>query len=161
MPSYSSLGGFLLLFLGLRLRRSRIAVLRGRLLARATAVVRRVEARALEVDGHRIEHALERPLAADLALLGLRVADLLEELEQGPVGAAVLVDRHRRSKNSWAAGCGRFRARASRGSTVRPRRPPGPAGSGAAGDAGGARRQARRTHPAARRSRTSAGAPTV
>src|SRR5207249_2534389 len=70
------------------------AVLRLVALARAAAVVRRVEARALEVHRYRVEHALEGSLAADLADVRGRLAHPLEELEQVPVGAAVLVDRH-------------------------------------------------------------------
>ena len=66
-----------------------------------------------------------------------------------------------RPKDSWATGCDRSRARASRGSRARPRRRRGPAGRGAAGVAGAARRRARRRRRAGRRSRTSAGAPTV
>src|SRR6478672_2450805 len=66
-----------------------------------------------------------------------------------------------RPKDSWATGCDRSRARASRGSRARPRRRRGPAGRGAAGVAGAARQRARRRRRAGRRSRTSAGAPTV
>src|SRR5438034_11568566 len=68
------------------------SVLRG--FAGAAPVVGRVEAGALEVDRHRIEDALEWPLAADLALLGRGLVDPLEELEQMPVRATVFVDWH-------------------------------------------------------------------
>ena len=63
-------------------------------LALGRAVVRVVEARALEVDGDRVEHPLHRR-AAVLADRDGRSLDLLHHLEEVPVLAAVLVDRHR------------------------------------------------------------------
>src|SRR6266511_2255211 len=71
------------------------AVLRGRLLLLpATAVVGRIETRALEVHGYWVENDLDRPLSADLARFGRRVAHALEALEQVALRAPVLVDRH-------------------------------------------------------------------
>lgn len=49
---------------------------------------------------HRVEDALDRPLAAHLAPLGRRVADPLEQLEDVPVRAAVLVNGHKLAKLS-------------------------------------------------------------
>ena len=49
---------------------------------------------------HRVEHALHRPLAADFARVGRRVAHALEQLEDVPVRAAVLVNRHELAKLS-------------------------------------------------------------
>ena len=66
-----------------------------RALAGSTAVVGRVEARALVMHRHRKQHLLDRARPADLAALGRRIAHLLEELEGVPVRATVLVDRHR------------------------------------------------------------------
>ena len=71
-------------------------------LALGRAVVGVVEARALEVHGDRVEDALDRR-AARLAGRGHgRVGDLLHHLEQVPVLAAVLVDRHGRAARSAA-----------------------------------------------------------
>ena len=70
------------------------AVLKAGALAGLAARVGPVEPGALEVHRHRVEHALDRAFAADLAGLGLGIADPLKELEQVPVRAAVLVDRH-------------------------------------------------------------------
>ena len=75
-------------------RRRRLALL-GRL-AR-TAVVGRVEPRALEVDRDRVQHLLDRTLAADLADLRGRVVHPVEELENVPVRTAILVDGHVRT----------------------------------------------------------------
>ena len=61
---------------------------------RALAVVGGVEAGALEVDGHRVQHLAQVP-AALLARLERIVAHLLEDLEGGPaVVTAILVDGH-------------------------------------------------------------------
>src|SRR5262249_60483369 len=62
--------------------------------ARAATIVRRVEAGALEVDGDRVEDTLDGLRPADLALLGRRLADPLEQLENVSVRTTVLVDRH-------------------------------------------------------------------
>src|SRR5581483_7741204 len=67
-------------------------------LARAAAVVRRVEPRAFDVDRRRMEHLRGRARAADLAELRIRVRDAVEHLEQVPVRATELVDRHCGSK---------------------------------------------------------------
>src|SRR5262249_60282959 len=69
-----------------------------RRLARATAVVGRVEAGPLVVDRNRVEHAHERRSVADLALRRARLVHAVEDLEQMPVRAFVLVDRHRTRK---------------------------------------------------------------
>ena len=63
-------------------------------LAPALAVVGRVEPRALVVDGDGMQHALERSGAADFTLLRARLVHAVEHLEQVPVRALVLVDRH-------------------------------------------------------------------
>src|SRR5690348_16812786 len=68
------------------------AVLRRRL--RLAPVVRAVEPRALVMHGHRVEHTLERPLAAHLACTRPILAHAVEHLEEVSVGAPVLVDRH-------------------------------------------------------------------
>src|SRR4051812_3252541 len=62
-------------------------------LALGRAVVRVVEPRALEVHGDGVEHAGDRR-AALFALGHGRIGDLLHHLEQVPVLAAKLVDRH-------------------------------------------------------------------
>ena len=69
---------------------------RGRLaLALARAVVGVVEAFALEVHGRRVQHAFDGH--ARVGIDGQRVfAEGLLQLERRPVGASVLVDRHRR-----------------------------------------------------------------
>ncbi len=64
----------------------------------ALAVVGRVEARALVVDGHRVEHELDGTRLADVARLGRGRRHRLETLEEMPLGTAVLVDRHRPGK---------------------------------------------------------------
>ena len=65
-------------------------------LARLARVVGGVEARALEVDGDRVEDPLDRRAA--LLARGHRVVrHRLEDLELVAVAAAVLVDRHRES----------------------------------------------------------------
>src|SRR5579872_5186970 len=97
----SGLGGLLLarvLLLLAAVGRAAVALLAAVLPPRAAAaVVRRVEPGALEVDGHGMQHDLERALAADRALLGGRRRDRLEDLEQVAFGAAVLVRRHQNS----------------------------------------------------------------
>src|SRR5438309_1185133 len=83
-----SRGVLLLGLLGLLglLARAGIAVLRGLLAPTAASVVGRVEAGALEVHRDRMQHDLERALAADGARLGRRGVDRLEHLEQVPFG---------------------------------------------------------------------------
>ena len=66
----------------------------------APAVVGRVEARALVVDGDRMQHALERRGAADLALRGPGSVMPWNTSKQVAVRALVLVDRHGRGKGS-------------------------------------------------------------
>ncbi len=63
-------------------------------LARAASVVGRVEARALEVHRHRVENLGQRPLAAHLADLRVRVGHPVEHLEEMAVRATVFVDGH-------------------------------------------------------------------
>ena len=46
------------------------------------------------MDRDRVQDSLERPLAADLADLRRVVGHLLEDLEEMPIRALVLVDRH-------------------------------------------------------------------
>src|SRR4051812_47687906 len=75
-------------------------------LALGRAVVRVVEARALEVHGDGVEDARHRR-AALLALRDGSVGDLLHHLEQVPVLAAKLVDRH---------GCAEYRCALGRDS---------------------------------------------
>src|SRR4029450_13674174 len=58
------------------------------------AVVGRGKPRAVEVDSHRVEDLLDRRLAAHRTYLRRRVVHALEELEDVPVGTAILVDRH-------------------------------------------------------------------
>ena len=65
-----------------------------RVLPAPPPVVGRVEAGALVVHRHRVEHALDGARAAGLARLGLRIGHPLEQLERVSVGAAVLVNRH-------------------------------------------------------------------
>jgi LCP family protein required for cell wall assembly len=62
--------------------------------ARRPRVVGGVEARALEVDGDRVQNDLDRALTADWAVLRRRRVDRLEHLEKVPVGTTVLVRRH-------------------------------------------------------------------
>src|SRR5262249_54738607 len=88
--------------------------------ARATPVIRRVEAGALEVDGDRVENALDRLRTTDLALLGRGFADPLEQLENVSVRTTVLVDRHFLTVAAGVANSGCFPApaRPARGSTA-------------------------------------------
>ena len=76
-----------------------------RLRAVAPAVVRVVEARALEVDRRRVQHLLDGRATFD-ALRQRVVAHALHDVEQVPVGAAVLVDRHAFSIPTLALGIG-------------------------------------------------------
>ena len=46
------------------------------------------------MDGHRVEDALQRPLSAHLADLRLRIGHALEQFEDVPFGAAVLIGGH-------------------------------------------------------------------
>src|SRR5581483_6474859 len=64
----------------------------------AAAVVGRVEARALVVHGHRVQHAHHRRGAADLAARRPRLAHRVELLDEVAVRALVLVDRHGRAR---------------------------------------------------------------
>src|SRR5205085_2309611 len=96
-----SFGGLrLLLFLlglllgGLFRLRAGVAVGTGLLAPAAAAVVGRVEAGAPEEDRHRMQHLLDRPLAADLTDRRRRIVHSLEDLEQVSVRATVFVDRH-------------------------------------------------------------------
>ena len=84
-------------------------VLRGLvLLPTPTTVVRRVEARALEVDGNGIEDSLDRLRAADLTDLRRRVAHPLKQLKDMAFRAPVLVDRHsiKASTGGWTFNAG-------------------------------------------------------
>src|SRR5207253_6328694 len=74
--------------------RARIAVLRRLFPAAAAPVVGRVEARSLEVDRYRMQHHLERTLAAHRAHLRSRRVDRLEEFEQVTFRTAILVRWH-------------------------------------------------------------------
>src|ERR687895_1352652 len=93
--------------LGLLLRGLRVVLVRalgrrllGLPLALGRPVVRVVEAGALEVDGDGVEDALYRRLARLAGGHGV-VRDPLHHLEQVPVLAAVLVDRHRGGGGYW------------------------------------------------------------
>src|SRR5918995_1927729 len=83
----------LVLLLGVLLVGAVARGLLGLALALGGAVVRVVEARALEVHRDGVEHARDRRTAL-LARGHGRVRHLLHDLEQVPVLAAVLVDRH-------------------------------------------------------------------
>ncbi len=83
-------------------------------LARPAAVVGRVEAGPLVVNRHRMEHTLERLGTADLAPVRARIRHAVEDLQQMPVRALVLVDRHRPGKASSGSGG----ARLARGGAV-------------------------------------------
>ena len=71
----------------------RLVAVAGRL-ASAAPVIGRVEPRALEVDGNRVQHAGHRALAALRTYFGRRLVDAVKKLEKMPVRALVLVDRH-------------------------------------------------------------------
>src|SRR5207237_3464059 len=99
-------------------------------LARASAVVGRVEARALVVDRDGVKHAYERRRPTDLTALRAGLVHAVEDLEQMPVRTLVLVDRHggrRLAARPEATRAPRFRgssalrAPRSRGSRARPR----------------------------------------
>ena len=86
-------------------RRPRSPTNRDRLRAVAPAVVGVVEAGSLEVDRRRVQHLLDGCATFD-ALRQRIVAHALHDVEQVPVGAAVLVDRHAFSIPTLALGIG-------------------------------------------------------
>src|ERR671935_1256019 len=90
-----SFGGLLFRRLVLLLRAGRIAgLLRRFLLAAAAPVVGRVETGPAEMDRYRIEHSLDRRGPANGTLLRRRLGDALEDFEDVPVRALVLIRRH-------------------------------------------------------------------